>query len=341
MNVRASSSTIGSNDQRRTSATVQTSETVAEHLVTSVASVSRDEPVRAVLERMRRAEPEDVTAIYVTDADGRLLGRVDLPALLGADDRQPIGDLMVEVDVTVGPETGQERAASIAVSHELVALPVVDGERRLLGVVPARTLMAVLRAEHLEDLRRLAGVHREQVMARDAIEEPPLRRVRHRLPWLLVGLAGSALATVVMTGFEATLSTSLAVAFFVPGIVYLADAIGTQTEAAAVRGLSLVHEPLPQLVWGELRAGMFMGTVLAALALPAVWLGFGDPSLAVAVGGALLAAGTVATTIGLLLPWAIARMGRDPAYGSGPLATVIQDVLSIAIYLGIASALVP
>jgi magnesium transporter len=341
MNARAGSPTIGSKDQLRMSTTSRTPETVAQHLIRDVASARRDEPARAVLDRMRRGTPDDVAAIYVSDDDGRLLGRVGLAALLGADDDQPIGDLMVEVGITVGPETGQEQAASLAVSHELVALPVVDGEGRLLGVVPARTLMAVLRAEHLEDLRRLAGVHREQVMAREAIEEAPLRRVRHRLPWLLVGLAGSALATVVMTRFEATLSSSLAVAFFVPGIVYLADAIGTQTEAAAVRGLSLVHEPLPQLVWGELRTGMFMGFVLGALALPAVWLGFGDLSLAAAVGGALLAAGTVATTIGLLLPWAIGRMGRDPAYGSGPLATVIQDVLSIAIYLGIASALVP
>jgi magnesium transporter len=117
----------------------------------------------------------------------------------------------------------------------------------------------------------------------------------------------------------------------------MADAIGTQTEAAAVRGLSLVHEPLRQLVWGELRTGVLMGVTLAAIALPGVWLVFGELPLAVAVAGALVGAGAVATTIGLLLPWLLSRVGRDPAYGSGPLATVVQDLLSILIYLTIVS----
>jgi len=137
-------------------------------------------------------------------------------------------------------------------------------------------------------LTRLSGVHRDQQMARDAIDAPPLRRARERLPWLLIGLAGSALVTVTMAGFDATLASSVAVAFFVPGIVYLADAIGTQTEAAAVRGLSLVHEPLPHLVWGELRTGLLMGITLASIALPAVWLAFGELPLALPVAGALL-----------------------------------------------------
>lgn len=316
------------------------SETAAEHMATRLALARPEESVGDVLERVRGAQLDDVAVAYVTDADGTLLGQVPLAAMLATDDGRPIGELMVDVAAVVGPDTDQERAASLAVRHRAAEVVVTDAERRLLGVVPPEALMAVLRAEHLEDLHRLAGVRREQVMAREAIEEPPLRRVRHRLPWLLIGLAGSALATGVMTRFEATLESSVAVAFFVPGIVYLADAIGTQTEAAAVRGLSLVHEPLPRLVWGELRTGMLMGLILGALAVPAVWLAFGDPSLAVAVGGALFAAGTIATTIGLLLPWVLGRLGRDPAYGSGPLATVIQDVVSIAIYLSIASFLV-
>jgi magnesium transporter len=104
-----------------------------------------------------------------------------------------------------------------------------------------------------------------------------------------------------------------------------------------VRGLSLVHEPLPQLIWGELRTGVVMGVTLAAVALPGVWLAFGELPLAIAVAAAVLTAGAVATTVGLLLPWLLARIGRDPAYGSGPLATVVQDLLSILIYLTIVS----
>jgi magnesium transporter len=232
----------------------------------------------------------------------------------------------------------QEHAASLALHHGVDALPVVDAQGRPLGVMPSQALLQVLRREHVEDLHRLAGIKREAAQARHAIEDPPLRRARHRLPWLLVGLAGSALATAAMAAFESTLSTTIAVAFFVPGIVYLADAIGTQTEAIAVRRLSLTHAGLAHLLGGELRTGMLLGAILGLVSFFPVWFAFGDVRLAAAVATAIFAAGTMAAGLGLLLPWWIARTGRDPAFGSGPLATVIQDVLSLLVYLGVVRA---
>ena len=165
-----------------------------------------------------------------------------------------------------------------------------------------------------------------------------MRRVRHRLPWLLAGLAGAALATVAMAGFESTLSAHIAVAFFVPGIVYLADAIGTQSEAVAVRGLSLTHTGIRHLLAGELRTGMAIGATLGLIALLPVWVAFGELRLAAAVAIAIFAAGAMAAALGLLLPWLLARLGGDPAMGSGPLATVIQDILSLLVYLGVVHA---
>jgi magnesium transporter len=217
-------------------------------------------------------------------------------------------------------------------------MPVVDGAGRLLGAVPARALLAVLYEEHAEDLHRLAGIRREQQRARAAIEEPPVRQARDRLPWLLVGLAGSALATYVMARFESALEARVALAFFVPGIVYLADAVGTQTEAIVVRGLSLGRVPIRRLFAHEVRGGALIGAVFAALVLPAVWLAFGDSRLAWVVATALFAASVAASGLGLLLPWALSRLGTDPAFGSGPLATIVQDVLSLLIYFGLAHA---
>jgi magnesium transporter len=135
-----------------------------------------------------------------------------------------------------------------------------------------------------------------------------------------------------MAQFEILLSERVAIAFFVPGIVYLADAIGTQTEAIAVRGLSLSHQRISQLLASELFTGLLIGVVLGALALLGVWATIDDFRLALAVGGSLVAAGGIATAIGLVLPWGFQRMGFDPAYGSGPLATVVQDVLSLLVY---------
>jgi len=137
-----------------------------------------------------------------------------------------------------------------------------------------------------------------------------------------------------------TLETRVAVAFFVPGIVYLADAIGTQTEAIAVRGLSLSHNSINRLLQGELRTGLLIGLCLGVLSFPLVLVGIGDVRLALAVALAILTAGGVATSVGLLLPWLLYQAGKDPAFGSGPVATIIQDVLSLLIYFVIVQWLV-
>ena len=211
-------------------------------------------------------------------------------------------------------------------------LPRIAEDGRLLGVVPPLALIDVLRREHIEDLHRLAGILRNHSGARDALVDPPFRNVARRLPWLLVGLVGSLVAALLVQRFEGTLEQEVAVAFFMPAIVYLADAIGTQTETMAVRALAAGPMMLGRLLLRELAVGATIGLVLAACAVPLVLVLFARPGLALAVGVALLAAGTVATTIGLLFPWLLARAGRDPAYGAGPVATVVQDLLSLLIY---------
>lgn len=311
-------------------------------LVTDVATAHDDDTAAEVLARLRSRRPEFTDVIHVLDDLERLHGAVTLAELLAAPPDQPIASLR-ELVHAGDEEADPEHLASLALRHGMTAVPVVDHAGHLIGVVPPRDLMEVLRREHVEDLHRMAGIRREishdSAQARHAIEAPPLSRARDRLPWLLVGLVGSMLATLLMSRFEATLQAKLSVAFFVPAIVYLADAIGTQTEAIAVRGLSLSHASMQTLIWGELRTGLLIGLALALLSWPAVWLAFNDARLASTVALALTAAGTMATTIGLVLPWLLAHHGKDPALGSGPVATIVQDVLSLAIYLGVATLL--
>ena len=316
------------------------SETAAHHLVGGVPRARPENTVGETVSGLRSRHYECVALVGVLDAEDRLLGAVPLAALLAASDDQPVGEVMITDCPRVHPDEDQEHVATLALRHGLEAVPVVDPGERLLGMVPTRALLRILRREHVEDIHRLAGIGHEAQQARQALQAPPLRRVRHRLPWLLVGLAGSMVATFIMTRFEQTLAANMAISFFVPGLVYLADAVGTQSEAVAVRGLSLSHARLTSLVGGELRTGLLIGLIMGVITFPCVWLAFGDPSLAAAVAVALFAAGGVATTVGLLLPWLLQRLGTDPAYGSGPLATVIQDVLSLLIYFAIVSAVV-
>ncbi len=137
----------------------------------------------------------------------------------------------------------------------------------------------------------------------------------------------------LMSAFETQLSANVAVAYFIPGIVYLADAVGTQTETLAIRGLS-VGVGIRGTAGREVLTGLSVGVMLATVLLPVVALMANDWMLAAAVSVAVLAASTIATVVALALPWLLHSMGKDPAFGSGPLATVVQDLLSILIYLG-------
>jgi magnesium transporter len=134
-----------------------------------------------------------------------------------------------------------------------------------------------------------------------------------------------------MASYERVLSANVAVAFFVPALVYLADAIGTQTEAAAIRYISFHHPSLRRLLLGELATGFLIGSALAVVVFPLVYVVYGL-RLAVAASVALVAAGTSATTTALVLPWLLYRLRLDPAFGSGPVSTIVQDVLSLLVY---------
>ncbi|MEW6688856.1 MAG: magnesium transporter [Pseudomonadota bacterium] len=313
-------------------------ETVAGHIVASVPRAMLQSTAAEVRARLAAERPDCVDIVLVTDAEGRLAGALPIARLFALPDDARLASAVDADFPRIAPQADQERAASLALHHRVDALPVVDAAGKPLGVMPAQALLQVLRREHVEDLHRLSGIRRETATARHAIEDPPLRRARHRLPWLLAGLAGAALATATMAGFEATLQAKVAVAFFVPGIVYLADAIGTQSEAIAVRGLSLTRAGLTHLLAGELRTGMTLGAALGLLCLAPIWWAFDDLRLAMAVAVAVFSAGTVASAIGLLLPWVLARLAIDPAYGSGPVATVIQDVISLLVYFGVVLA---
>jgi magnesium transporter len=269
----------------------------------------------------------------------RLLGLIRVETVLAADPSARAVDLMDPDPPAVAPGTDQEAAAWKAARHGESSLAVVDSAGGFRGLVTPQRLLTVLLTEHDQDLARLGGFMSSSASARHAMDEPLAARLWHRLPWLLLGLLGSAGAAMLVRGFEEDLAADVRLAFFIPGIVYMADAVGTQTEALVIRGLS-VGVPIARVFRLESLTGLLVGLVLAGATLPAVWWVLGSAELAVTVALALLAACTVATVVAMALPWLVARTGRDPAFGSGPLATVIQDLLSLVIYFAIAGVVI-
>jgi magnesium transporter len=281
----------------------------------------------------RRYEWAGDVAVLAGDA---LAGIVSIEALLAAPPEARLEQLMDPDPPVVAPGHDQEAVAWKMVERGEASIAVVDGRGRFQGLIPPPRMLGVLLAEHDEDLARLGGYLASTKRARDAAEEPIGRRLWHRLPWLLLGLVGAMASAVIVAAFERQLDAKVLIAFFVPGIVYMADAVGTQTEAILIRGLS-VGIDVRRVVRRELVSGLLIGAGVGAaffaLSL-AVW---GDLRASVAVGLALLASCSVATLVAMTLPWLFQRLGHDPAFGSGPLATVVQDLLSIAVYLTLAT----
>jgi len=215
-------------------------------------------------------------------------------------------------------------------------LAVVDGNGRFRGLVPARRMLAVLLEEHNEDLARLGGYLAGTRSAREAAEERIARRLLHRLPWLILGLAGAMASVLIVGAFESQLDSMVLLAFFLPAVVYMADAVGTQTETVLIRGLSVGFHTR-KVLWREAGTGVVIGLLIALLFFPFALVGWGEADVALAVAVALFASCGIATVVAMGLPLLLMRLGHDPAFGSGPLATIVQDLLSIAVYLGVAT----
>ncbi len=308
-------------------------ETASWHATSAVPRVALDASVGEVVRQLRSRRYESVRDVVVCD-EGRLIGVVRIEDLLAAPDPAPIQSIVDFAPPVVAPDTDQEVAARRAVQHGETSLVTVDETGRFVGVVPPARLLGVLLDEHEEDLARLGGYLHSSEEARRAGREPVRRRFVHRLPWLLVGLVGALATALLLHGFEHRLEETVLVAVFVPGIVYLADAVGTQTETVVIRGLS-VGVPIREVLGRESLTGVLVGLVLAAAFFPAALLIWGEADVVGAVALAILAACSIATVVALVLPATLHRFGVDPAFGSGPLATVVQDLLSLAIYLGI------
>ncbi|HXG08490.1 MAG TPA: magnesium transporter [Gemmataceae bacterium] len=311
-------------------------ETAAEHVSRRIAVVSPAATVEEVRRSLAGQRFDTVAEIAVCE-DGRLKGLVSIEDLLAAPPEAVVAQLMDSDPPTVAPGLDQEKAAWKAVQHGEVSLAVVDEQGRFLGLIPPQRLLRVLLWEHDEDMARLGGFLHATSMARGATEEPVARRLGHRLPWLLLGLAGALLAADVVGLFQGLLENNVVLAFFLPGIVYLADAVGTQTETLVIRGLS-VGVPLGRVVCRELLTGLLIGAALGLVFFPFALFRWGNYDVALAVGLALVAACSSASLTAMALPWFLQRLGADPAFGSGPLATVVQDLLSLMIYLAICRA---
>ena len=288
------------------------------------------EEMKARLERGGLAEVRKVVVVE----HQRPVGLVPVERLLAAREGRTLDQLMDPDPPLVTFDTDEEQAAHEMADRDQGCLVVVGPGGGLVGLVFPEQMLEVLLSGHDEDMARIGGYLASSRQARHAARESLLLRLWHRLPWIVVGLLGAMLSAVLMGAFEEELDANVLIALFVPAIVYMAGAVGAQTQTVLIRAFAVGVETR-EIFFREIATGLMIGLVTGGLFFVFALAGWGDASVALAVALALFASSVASTLVAMLLPTVFARLGADPAFGSGPLATLIQDLFSILVYFGI------
>ncbi|HEY8532044.1 MAG TPA: magnesium transporter [Limnochorda sp.] len=307
-------------------------------------SIQENLTAAQALEKIRRVglEKETIYSIYITDSGRHLRGVVSLRDLVLADPNRPVGELAARDVISVSTDTDQEAAARLVSEYDLLALPVVDREGRLVGVITVDDAMDVLEAETTEDFQRFAAMTPDAGGGDRYYGLRPTQRVARRLPWLLGLLLFNSVSGLIIATFESTLQAAIALTFFIPLIMATGGNTGSQAATVTVRALAtgeLTSREFWRALRGELLTGAILGVVLAAVAWTMAYVRTGESFLGLAVAMALAATVVVSGLVGAGLPFLLRVLRIDPAVASAPFITSVGDVISLILYFFTARAL--
>ena len=293
---------------------------------------------------LRRIDPEVETLndLFVLDSARQLVGVVALRTVLTASPERQLDEMMTTQLVTVTPETDQEECAQLVSRYDLLTLPVIRHDRRMLGIVTVDDVIDVLVQESTEDVLRFSGIEGGPELDQPYFTIPVLRVVRKRVGWLLLLFLAETFTGSVLRLFEDELSRVVALSFFIPLLIGTGGNTGAQTVSTLIRGLALGEIRLRdtmRVIVRELGSGLLLGLLLGIVAFGRALLWGSPVALATVVGLTIIAICTWANTIGSLIPLVAKRVGIDPAVVSAPLITTLVDATGLAIYLLIAKML--
>ncbi|GGE71784.1 magnesium transporter [Priestia taiwanensis] len=307
-------------------------------MTTEFIAINENQTVRSAMYILKKEAPEAETIyyIYVTNRYKQLVGVVSLRDLIVSDDDTMISEIVNDRIVTVSVEEDQEDVARKMRHYDFLALPVVDYQHHLLGIITVDDVMDVMEEEASEDYSKLAAVSETE-----RTDDNPFVAARKRLPWLIILLFLGMCSATLIGKFEATLEQVAILAVFIPLIAGMAGNTGTQALAVVVRSIAtgeMDTEQKRKLVFREAGTGLITGAVCGVLVTGIVFVWHGHLFLGILVGISILTTLAIATLAGAVVPLLMHRFNIDPAVASGPFITTINDMISILVYFGLATA---
>ena len=316
-------------------------ETAGRVMTPEFISLKRDMTVEQALEKVRKQaqEMETVYALYITDSEKKLEGVLSLKKLVCSDGDAKIEEIMAKKAISVSTDTDQEEVAQTLAELDLLAIPVVDKEERMVGIVTIDDAVDILEDEVTEDILDQAGfadiTDKESDRSEVLVKGNMWKIWKVRLPFLIITLIAGFFAGSIIEGFEEALESIAVVAIFIPLIMDMGGTVGTQSSTVFARGVVLGHINVKSFLkpfLKEVGIGLSMGVLIGFVAGIATSIWQGMPMLGVAVGLSLVATMTLAALLGFLVPFVLLKFNVDQAAGSAPIITSIKDIAGLLIY---------
>ncbi len=318
-------------------------------MTTEYVSLRPNMTVSEAIQRIRRTgvDKETIYTCYVTEGR-KLLGTVSVKdLLLATDDNTPVSKIMDENVIFVNTMTDQEEVAQMLSKYNFLALPVVDTDQRMVGIVTFDDAMDVLVEETTEDIEKMAGMLPSE---KTYLRSNAWDLFRHRIPWLMLLMVSATFTGIIITGFESALAAQVVLTAFIPMLMDTGGNSGSQASVTIIRALSLGEleiQDLPLVIWKEVQTAVLCGAALAMVCFAKIMLfdrlllGNSDISVMTAfvVCATMAVTVLIAKIVGCSLPMIAKRLGFDPAVMASPFITTIVDALSLLVYFGFASTL--
>ncbi|HIA94924.1 MAG TPA: magnesium transporter [Candidatus Marinimicrobia bacterium] len=307
-------------------------------MTTDVFTLYQDTSCQDALKSLQdQTEAEMVFYLYITDDDDRLVGVASLRALATTRSNTLLKDIMVKRVHSVRPETDQEDVAQIVAQYNYLAVPVLDADDHLIGIVTVDDVVDVIREEATEDFLQMAGAGKD----REILLKSSWENARARLPWLFASWIGGIVAATIIGAFEHMLQSIIALAAFIPVIIGMGGNIGTQSSTIIVRGMATGRIEIGsemKVLFKEIRVGLILGGLYGLmLGLFAKFRFIDvDPMLGVVVGLSIGCSMLMAVAVGTFIPMFLRKVDIDPAIATGPFVTTSIDILGVLFYFVIA-----
>ncbi|SUM72848.1 magnesium transporter [Staphylococcus hominis] len=287
-----------------------------------------------MLVKNQAPDAETIYVIYVVDTAGQLVGVLSLKDLIVANIEAHVEEVMIQRVVSVNVEEDQERVAQKMKDYDFIAMPVIDYQHHLVGIITIDDILDVVNEEADEDYSRLAGVSDTK-----STDQSVFKKALKRLPWLIILTFLGMITATILGGFEDTLLQVALLAAFIPIISGMSGNSGTQSLAVSVRNISngdIKEKSKLKIALKEAGSGLITGFVCSVILFLIIVIIYRQPFLALIVGASLTIAMTVGTLVGSMIPILMNKIHIDPAVASGPFITTINDIVSMLIYFGLA-----